>query len=67
MIREWENGCPKIGKQRARDSRAQERMTTEGKLNKNGIPARVFNISDSFLNKESLSSQGDVCPASPLG
>uniref|UniRef100_A0A8B9YN40 Chromosome 10 open reading frame 120 n=1 Tax=Bos mutus grunniens TaxID=30521 RepID=A0A8B9YN40_BOSMU len=59
MIREWENGCPKIGKQRARDSRAQER--------KNGIPVRVFNISDSFLNKESLSSQGDVCPASPLG
>ncbi|XDA88316.1 hypothetical protein R6Z07F_017984 [Ovis aries] len=67
MIREWENGCPKIGKQRVRDSRVQERMTTEGKLNKNGIPMRVFNISDSFLNKESLSSQGDLCPPSPLG
>ncbi|XP_040092329.1 uncharacterized protein C10orf120 homolog [Oryx dammah] len=67
MIREWENGCPKIGKQRARDSRVQERMTTEGKLNKNGTPMRVFDISDPFLNKESLSSQGDLCPASPLG
>ncbi|XP_061018816.1 uncharacterized protein C10orf120 homolog [Dama dama] len=67
MIREWENGCPKIGKQRARDSRAQEKMTTEGKLNKNGTPMQAFNISDSFLNKESLYSQGDLCPASPLG
>ncbi|OWK07783.1 hypothetical protein Celaphus_00008758 [Cervus elaphus hippelaphus] len=67
MIREWENGCPKIGKQRARDSRAQEKMTTEGKLNKNGTPMQAFNISDSFLNKESLYSQGDLCPAAPLG
>uniref|UniRef100_A0A8C6DWG6 Chromosome 10 open reading frame 120 n=1 Tax=Moschus moschiferus TaxID=68415 RepID=A0A8C6DWG6_MOSMO len=59
MIREWENGSPKIGKQTARDSRAQGR--------KNGTPMRVFNISDSFLNKESLCFQGDLCPASPLG
>ncbi|XP_026968637.1 uncharacterized protein C10orf120 homolog isoform X1 [Sagmatias obliquidens] len=67
MIREWENGCQKTGKQRARDSRAQERMTTEGKSNKHGTPVQVFNISDSFQDKDSLCCQGDPCSASPLG
>ncbi|XP_007122955.1 uncharacterized protein C10orf120 homolog isoform X2 [Physeter macrocephalus] len=67
MIREWENGCQKTGKQRARDSRAQERMTTEGESNKNGTPIQVFNISDSFRDKDSLCCQGDLCSASPLG
>ncbi|XP_068404802.1 uncharacterized protein C10orf120 homolog isoform X2 [Eschrichtius robustus] len=67
MTREWENGCQKTGKQRARDSRAQERMTTEGKSDKNGTLVQVFNISNSFRDKDSLCCQGDLCSASPLG
>nr|XP_006219537.1 uncharacterized protein C10orf120 homolog [Vicugna pacos] len=67
MIREWENGCQKTGKQRAGDLRAQGRMTTERKSNKDGTPVKVFSISHSFQDKGSLCCQGDPCPASPLG
>ncbi|XP_057592061.1 uncharacterized protein C10orf120 homolog isoform X2 [Hippopotamus amphibius kiboko] len=67
MIREWEDGCQKTGKQRARELRAQERKTTEGKSSKNGPPVQVFNIRDSFQDKGSLCCQEDLCSASPLG
>ncbi|KAF5916895.1 uncharacterized protein C10orf120 homolog [Diceros bicornis minor] len=67
MIREWENRCQKIGRERAKDSRAQERKTAEGKPNKNGTPVRTFYTSDSFQDKDFLCFQGDLCSASPLG
>uniref|UniRef100_A0A8D1K4A2 Chromosome 14 C10orf120 homolog n=1 Tax=Sus scrofa TaxID=9823 RepID=A0A8D1K4A2_PIG len=59
MIREGESGCQKIGKQRTRESRAQEK--------KNGRPVRMFSISDSFQDKGSLCCRGHLCPPSPLG
>ncbi|XP_054437190.1 uncharacterized protein C10orf120 homolog [Pteronotus mesoamericanus] len=67
MIREWESGCQKIGKQRSQDPGAQERKTAEGRLSKHGVPARTLDAGDSFQAKDSLSCQGDQCSASPLG
>uniref|UniRef100_A0A8D0LLQ5 Chromosome 14 C10orf120 homolog n=1 Tax=Sus scrofa TaxID=9823 RepID=A0A8D0LLQ5_PIG len=67
MIREGESGCQKIGKQRTRESKAQEKTTTGGKSSKNGRPVRMFSISDSFQDKGSLCCRGHLCPPSPLG
>uniref|UniRef100_A0A8C3WDL0 Chromosome 10 open reading frame 120 n=1 Tax=Catagonus wagneri TaxID=51154 RepID=A0A8C3WDL0_9CETA len=59
MIREGENGCQKVGKQRAGESRAQEK--------KNGRPVGTFSISGSFQDKGSLCCRGHLCSPSPLG
>ncbi|KAL2769151.1 uncharacterized protein WCI35_021898 [Daubentonia madagascariensis] len=68
MIREWANGCQRIGKQRATDPRAQERKMGQGKSQKkNEKPVRIFNTSCSFQDKDSLCFQEDLCSASPLG
>ncbi|KAM5243346.1 LOW QUALITY PROTEIN: uncharacterized protein C10orf120 homolog [Hipposideros larvatus] len=67
MIGEWENGCQKTGKQRAKHPRAQEKKTAEGKSSKNGLPVRILNTSDSFQDKDSQCCQGDQCSASSLG
>ncbi|XP_074195009.1 uncharacterized protein C10orf120 homolog [Rhinolophus sinicus] len=67
MISKWENGCQKIEEQRAKDPRAQEKKTAEGKSNKNGMPVRRFNTSNSFQDKDSQCCQGDRCSTSPLG
>uniref|UniRef100_A0A2K5DEZ3 Chromosome 10 open reading frame 120 n=1 Tax=Aotus nancymaae TaxID=37293 RepID=A0A2K5DEZ3_AOTNA len=58
-IREWENDCQKIGKQRASDAMAQER--------KNEEPARVFNTSYSFQDQAPMCCQENMSSASPLG
>nr|XP_005602241.1 uncharacterized protein C10orf120 homolog [Equus caballus]XP_008532448.1 PREDICTED: uncharacterized protein C10orf120 homolog [Equus przewalskii] len=67
MIRERENGCQKIRKEEAKDSRAHERKIAEGKPNKNGKPVRTFHTSDSFQDKNLLCFQGDLGSASLLG
>uniref|UniRef100_A0A452SEN2 Chromosome 10 open reading frame 120 n=2 Tax=Ursus americanus TaxID=9643 RepID=A0A452SEN2_URSAM len=61
MIREWESGCQKVGKQRT-----QERKPAEGMWSKTGTPVRICTMSDSFRDKDSLCSQRGLCPASPL-
>ncbi|XP_047558275.1 uncharacterized protein C10orf120 homolog [Lutra lutra] len=61
MIREWENGCQKVGKQRTR-----ERKAAEGMWSKNGTPVRICTMNDSFRDKDSLCCQPGLCSASPL-
>ncbi|XP_025323294.3 uncharacterized protein C10orf120 homolog [Canis lupus familiaris] len=61
MIREWENGCQKMGKQKA-----QERKVADGMWRKDGTPVRIYNTSDSFWEKDSLCCQRNLCSASPL-
>ncbi|XP_077610488.1 uncharacterized protein C10orf120 homolog [Crocuta crocuta] len=62
MIREWEKGCQKLGKQRP-----QERKAAEGRWRRNGGPVRMYNTSDAFLDKDPLCSQWGLCSTSPLG
>nr|XP_003736000.3 uncharacterized protein C10orf120 homolog isoform X1 [Callithrix jacchus] len=58
-VREWENDCQEIGKQRASDAMAQER--------KNEKPVRVFNASCSFQDQAPMCFQENMSSASPLG
>ncbi|EHB14982.1 hypothetical protein GW7_09241 [Heterocephalus glaber] len=55
MIREWENGCPRIGIQRAK-----ERDTEEGKSDKNGKTVRILSTSCSYLHQASPCCQEDL-------
>uniref|UniRef100_A0A8C0KTE9 Chromosome 10 open reading frame 120 n=1 Tax=Canis lupus dingo TaxID=286419 RepID=A0A8C0KTE9_CANLU len=55
MIREWENGCQKMGKQKA-----QERKVADGMWRKDGTPVRIYNTSDSFWEKDSLCCQRNL-------
>uniref|UniRef100_A0A8C8Z3H9 Chromosome 10 open reading frame 120 n=1 Tax=Prolemur simus TaxID=1328070 RepID=A0A8C8Z3H9_PROSS len=59
MIREWDNGYQRTGKQRARDLGAQER--------KNEKRVRIFNTSCSFQHEDRLCFPEDPCSVSPLG
>ncbi|XP_003794165.2 uncharacterized protein C10orf120 homolog [Otolemur garnettii] len=68
MIREWENVYQKIGKQRARSPRSQERKTVEGKSNKkNEKTVGIFNTSSSFHGEDSLYCKEDLSSVFPLG
>uniref|UniRef100_A0A8C8XT82 Chromosome 10 open reading frame 120 n=1 Tax=Panthera leo TaxID=9689 RepID=A0A8C8XT82_PANLE len=62
MIREWENGFQKTGKQRP-----QERKAAEGRWRMRGAPVRMYNTSDSFWDKAPLCCQRGLSPTSPLG
>ncbi|KAM9617533.1 uncharacterized protein C10orf120 homolog [Trichechus inunguis] len=58
-----DNGLQKTGR-----SRAQERKTPEGNLNKKkGKSVRILNTSHSFQDKGSLFCQDDLCLTSQLG
>ncbi|XP_006867521.1 PREDICTED: LOW QUALITY PROTEIN: uncharacterized protein C10orf120 homolog [Chrysochloris asiatica] len=68
MIKEWDNGCQKIGTPRANEPMAQERKTTEGKAGKKkGKSVRTLDTSYPFQDEDSQLYQEDLCSVSHLG
>uniref|UniRef100_A0A2K6FRP3 Chromosome 10 open reading frame 120 n=1 Tax=Propithecus coquereli TaxID=379532 RepID=A0A2K6FRP3_PROCO len=59
MIREWDKGCQRTGRQKARNLAAQERKKEK--------PVRIFNTSCSFQHEDSVYFPKDLSSASPLG